>query len=114
LQHKLVCFTGELGAGKTTLIKSLLKYKKCEDLASSPSYSLINEYILEDDKIYHMDLYRLTSLQEALDIGILEYFDHGNWAFIEWPGIIESLLPEDFHQIKIEVLSNWERKIILF
>lgn len=110
---KVICFTGDLGAGKTTLIKSLLLSKHHTENTSSPSYSLINEYILGESRVYHMDLYRLNDIQEAIDIGILEYLDSGEWVFIEWPQIIESLLPENFHQIKIEILADTNRKIIL-
>jgi tRNA threonylcarbamoyladenosine biosynthesis protein TsaE len=106
-------FTGEIGAGKTTLIKAICRTLGFEGSVSSPTFSLVNEY--EDqlgDTFYHMDLYRLNDTEEALDIGIEEYLDSGRRCLIEWPGMIEYLLPEDTFRIKLEIASDSSRKII--
>lgn len=113
LTSKTVCFTGELGAGKTSLIKAMIRFKNKDEQVSSPSFSIINEYELDSGTLIHMDLYRLTKIEEAIDIGIEEYFDNNNWTFIEWPQIIQTILPSDYQQIHIEILESWERKIIL-
>ncbi|MCR9102011.1 MAG: tRNA (adenosine(37)-N6)-threonylcarbamoyltransferase complex ATPase subunit type 1 TsaE [bacterium] len=106
-------FTGEIGAGKTTLIKALCRKLGSEETVSSPTFSLVNEYEdREGETFYHMDLYRLNDAEEALDIGIEEYLDSGRRCLIEWPGLIEHLLPEDTFRIKLEIGSDSSRKII--
>ena len=102
--YKTLLFYGEMGAGKTTLIKELAKKIGVKDSLSSPTFSIVNEYDLENDKLYHFDCYRLNSVDEALDIGIEEYLDSGHWNLIEWPEKIESLLPES--KIEIELIKN--------
>jgi len=87
---KVFAFHGEMGAGKTTFIKSLCKYLGSDDNFSSPTYSIVNEYQCQSGKIYHFDLYRLNSAEELFDIGFEEYIDSGNYCFIEWP---EKALP---------------------
>lgn len=103
---KIFVFYGEMGVGKTTFIKAL-----CEDLGvnqniSSPTYSIINEYEIDDQtKIFHMDLYRLNSIEEALDIGIENYLQQKtDYCFIEWPQIIEALLPSEC--VSVELILN--------
>jgi len=109
--HKIFCLTGELGAGKTTLIQALGGIIGITDSIVSPTYSIINEYESESGPVYHMDLYRLNSLEEAYNIGIEDYLYSGNYVFIEWPDIINDIIPK--HQlIKIEVLDNSSRKIV--
>lgn len=106
-------FSGEIGAGKTTLIKAICHLLGAEATVSSPTFSLVNEY--EDRKgepFFHMDLYRLKNIGEALDIGIEEYLYSGQRCLIEWPGLIEDLLPEDTFRIKLEIQSDISRKII--
>jgi len=110
--HKIILFEGDLGAGKTTLIKSLLHHKNPAEKASSPSYSLINEYELDQAKLYHMDLYRLNDIDEALGIGIEDYLYGDHYVFIEWPELISDIIPDEHHRIKIEILESWSRKII--
>jgi|AntRauTorckE5430_2_1112549.scaffolds.fasta_scaffold02901_5 tRNA threonylcarbamoyladenosine biosynthesis protein TsaE len=106
-------FTGEIGAGKTTLIKAICRLLGTEEKVSSPTFSLVNEYKdREGLTFYHMDLYRLHDTEEAVDIGIEEYLDSGQRCLIEWPGLIEHLLPENTFRIKLEIGSDSSRKII--
>lgn len=100
-------FTGQMGAGKTTLIAEICRALGVEeDAANSPSFSLINEYrsATTAELIYHFDLYRLESLDEAYDIGVEDYFDSGALCFIEWPDIITDILPDD--TVKVQVVVN--------
>ncbi|WP_405327539.1 tRNA (adenosine(37)-N6)-threonylcarbamoyltransferase complex ATPase subunit type 1 TsaE [Leeuwenhoekiella sp. LLG6367-2.1] len=86
VEHKIILFHGDLGAGKTTLIKSLVSKLGSEDTVSSPTFSIVNEYATTDNNvILHFDLYRLNSEEEAYDIGIEEYLERDCWKFIEWP-----------------------------
>lgn len=95
-------FYGQVGAGKTTLIKSLAKQLGVTDTISSPTFSLVNEHITATgEKFYHFDLYRLNSLEEALDIGIEDYLDSDAWIFIEWPERIIPLLATGIHKVEI-------------
>ncbi len=116
--RKKMVFYGEIGAGKTTLIQVFCKRLKVQENATSPTFALINEYSYPGDNsmkeglIYHIDLYRLKNIQEALNIGIEEYLYGDHHCLIEWPEIIESLLPEDTIRIKLEILSDSERKIL--
>ncbi|MDX1313990.1 MAG: tRNA (adenosine(37)-N6)-threonylcarbamoyltransferase complex ATPase subunit type 1 TsaE [Eudoraea sp.] len=93
---KLLCFHGDLGAGKTTLIKALVKKLGGTDTGSSPTFGLVSEYYNKEGALlaYHLDCYRLETEEEALDFGIEEYLDADCWVFIEWPERIDSLLPE--------------------
>ena len=94
--RKVFAFHGEMGSGKTTIIKQLCSQLGSQDNFSSPSYSIVNEYLIEGsrEKIYHIDLYRLKNLEEALAIGIEDYITGESYCFIEWPDLIESLLPK--------------------
>lgn len=112
---KIFTFEGNLGAGKTTFIKYLTKYLNSTTETSSPTYSIVNEYFINNsNKIFHLDLYRLNSIEEALDIGIEEYLDSNQYCFIEWAEIIEPLLPEKFVKIQFEKLDEKQRKITIF
>lgn len=100
--NRVIAFYGNLGAGKTTLIKSICKQLDVLDIVSSPTFSIINEYITKKgEKIYHFDFYRLKNIQEAIDIGVDEYLDSGNFCFMEWSDKIEEMLPENYIKIKI-------------
>lgn len=108
-------FIGDLGAGKTTLIKRIGHHLKVLSDMTSPTFGLINEYSTAHpryDLVYHMDLYRLNSEEEAFEIGIEEYLYSQKPCFIEWPKIIENMLPEETIFIKIEFLSDSSRKIL--
>jgi tRNA threonylcarbamoyladenosine biosynthesis protein TsaE len=108
---KIFCFYGELGAGKTTLIKEICKQLGVKDSGSSPTFSLVNEYQTElSKKIFHFDLYRLKNETEIYDIGYEDYLFSGNYCFIEWPEKMQHLLPKEILKVKIEV-SNEERVI---
>lgn len=98
-------FRGEMGAGKTTFITELCKQLGVEDVANSPSFSIINEYRSDTtaELIYHFDFYRLESLEEALEIGTEDYFDSGALCLLEWPERVEELLPGDTVEVSISV-----------
>jgi tRNA threonylcarbamoyladenosine biosynthesis protein TsaE len=106
-------FYGEMGAGKTTLIKALCKELGVTDEVSSPTYSLVNEYRTSNGKVvYHFDFYRINSIEEAYDMGYEDYFYSGNTCLIEWPQRIEKLLEgEDVLKIIIEKTGELERSI---
>lgn len=107
-------FLGEMGAGKTTLIKQIGDIMHVVDQVSSPTFAIVNEYITRaDQKIYHFDFYRLESVEEAIEIGAEEYFFSGNLCLIEWPQIIADLLPDHYMTIEVEELLSGQRKIIL-
>lgn len=101
---KVIVFYGEMGVGKTTLIKEIAKRIGVTEIISSPTYSIVNEYELENDKLFHFDCYRLASEEEALDIGIEDYLFSNHWNLIEWPEKIENLLPEK--KMSLELLKN--------
>lgn len=112
--EKVILFNGEMGAGKTTLIKTLCKTLGVHDATSSPTFSLVNEYETDDNQlVYHFDVYRLKSQTEALDMGIDEYLYSGNWCFIEWAEKIPDLLPENHSIITITILEDGKRLIKL-
>jgi len=109
-------FLGNLGAGKTTLIQNICSYFGVEDAVNSPTFSLINKYQGFKNEaqisISHLDLYRLKSIEEALDIGIEELLASDDYLFIEWPELIEQLLPEPLCVVRIERQENENRKVI--
>lgn len=111
-KHKIVVFEGEMGAGKTTLIKEICRQLGVKHLANSPTYSIVNEY-LGNEKIYHFDLFRLKTTEEALGFGIEEYLDSGHFCFIEWFEVIKPLLDQDYVIISIEKLSENTRRLVL-
>ena len=112
-KHPILLFEAPMGAGKTTLIKALCSELGVMQAVSSPTFSLVNSYQDSEGKtLYHFDLYRLNSLEEALDIGIEEYLDSGARCMIEWPERIRPLLSDAFHQIQIEPLGANTRKLI--
>ena len=109
--EKIFLFYGDMGAGKTTFIKSLCKCLGAAENVTSPTFSIVNEYRGTVAKIYHFDFYRLKKQEEALDMGYEEYFYSGNYCFIEWPEKIAGLLPEHYIRIEIGVLSATERQL---
>lgn len=114
ISGKVVLFYGEMGVGKTTLIKEICKSLHSEDIISSPTFSLVNEYRTQNDEpIYHFDFYRIESEEEALDIGVEDYFYSGDWCLIEWPNNIENLLPLDAVEIHLSHADDGKRSIQL-
>ncbi|TRX35829.1 tRNA (adenosine(37)-N6)-threonylcarbamoyltransferase complex ATPase subunit type 1 TsaE [Flavobacterium sp. ZT3R18] len=112
--NKVILFNGEMGVGKTTLIKQLCKTLGVEEATSSPTFSLVNEYQTTKNQIvYHFDFYRLNKESEALDMGIEDYLYSGNWCFIEWSEKIENLIPEQHSIITIELLADGNRALEL-
>ncbi|GHC51850.1 tRNA (adenosine(37)-N6)-threonylcarbamoyltransferase complex ATPase subunit type 1 TsaE [Ulvibacter litoralis] len=110
---KTILFYGEMGVGKTTLIKELAKKIGVTDTLSSPTFSIVNEYKTQTDKLFHFDCYRITSEEEALDFGIEEYLDSDNWNLIEWPEKIANLLPEKSTKIQLIKNTNGSRTVKL-
>ena len=111
--RKIWLFSGEIGAGKTTLIQRICQYFGITEKVTSPTYSLINQYKLDQGILYHLDLYRLNSLEEAIDIGIEDLLYGESYCLIEWPDLISPLLPEEVLKIKLEIVEDSKRKIIL-
>ena len=111
--QKILLFYGEMGAGKTTLIKAFCAALGVKDSVSSPTFSIVNEYHYPAGIIYHFDFYRLKNQTEALDLGVEEYFYSGNYCLIEWPEKIPDLLPENYLKISIEVQSDQQRKLTI-
>lgn len=112
--NKVLLFNGEMGVGKTTLIKSLAKNLGVNDVTSSPTFSLVNQYqIIDNQYIYHFDVYRLKNEMEAMDMGIEDYLYSGNWCFIEWPDKIPNCIPDQHSTITIELLPDGKRKLTL-
>jgi len=111
--NRIFLFYGDMGAGKTTLIKALCGALGSNDNITSPTFAIVNEYIGVTSKIYHFDFYRLKNQSEALDLGSDEYFYSGDYCFIEWPEKIPDILPDQFIRVNIQVLSDNSRQITL-
>ena len=117
-QRRKVALLGEMGAGKTTFTKALCAVLGVENTTSSPTFSIINEYAYRDKEgraalFHHLDLYRLKSAQEAFDIGIEDVLYDQWYCVIEWPQVIEDMLPEDCAIVKIEMEDSGARTIQL-
>jgi tRNA threonylcarbamoyladenosine biosynthesis protein TsaE len=108
-EEKVFIFEGEMGAGKTTFIKALCEELGVEDVVSSPTFSLVNEYAAGSSVIYHFDFYRIRDIREAYDIGYEEYFYSGHICLIEWPERVEEILPERYIKVEIKALSPDQR-----
>tara|TARA_B100001057_G_scaffold64505_1_gene58169 strand:- start:951 stop:1370 length:420 start_codon:yes stop_codon:yes gene_type:complete len=112
IKHKIIVFEGEMGSGKTTLIKSICKKINTRDDVTSPTFSLINEYKSQNSIIYHFDFYRIKNINEAYDFGANEYIDSGRLCLIEWGFKIKEMLPDQYHVIKIKKVSKNLRELI--
>ncbi len=113
-KHKILLFYGEMGVGKTTLIKEIAKQLGVSDNVSSPTFSLVNEYLTStNEKVYHFDFYRVDNEEEALDMGIEEYFYSNYWCLVEWPNKVENLLPLKSVNITISTNNDQQRTIEL-
>ncbi len=109
---KVIIFSGEMGAGKTTLIKILCQLLGVEEPTSSPTFSIVNEYLTnKNDSVYHFDFYRIESETEVFDLGYEDYFYSNNYCFIEWPEKIPNLLPETYVEVSIELDEQNNRLI---
>ena len=112
--HRVFAFDGQMGAGKTTFIKKLCEEMGTMDVVNSPTFAIVNVYDVEQPykgEVYHFDCYRLKDIREAIDFGAEEYLYSGNYCFIEWPDMIEALLPEDTVFVKIIPMENGDRQL---
>lgn len=109
---KTFLFYGEMGVGKTTLIKEIVKLLGVTEISGSPSFSIVNEYEGKTGAIYHFDFYRINDIEEAYDIGVEDYFYSDNYVFIEWPEKITELLPENSISIKLQKNIDGSRTVI--
>lgn len=108
--NRILAFYGSMGAGKTTIIKEICKAIGAVDIATSPTFTLVNEYkTINEESIYHIDFYRIKKREEVFDFGIEEYFSSGTWCLMEWPELIEDILPQITVRISLMVGENQER-----
>jgi len=110
-KQRIFAIFGDLGAGKTTLVKAIVAQLGSEDVVKSPTFGLVNAYHGTPGEIYHFDFYRIRELVEVFDLGYEEYFDSGNYCFIEWPEMIGPLLPDNAVSIRISVTNPQERTV---
>ncbi|MCX2573796.1 tRNA (adenosine(37)-N6)-threonylcarbamoyltransferase complex ATPase subunit type 1 TsaE [Pedobacter sandarakinus] len=108
-EEKIFIFDGDMGAGKTTFIKVFCSIMGIEDVVSSPTYSIVNEYGSANDLVYHFDFYRIKNIQEAYDLGYEEYFYGGGICLIEWPERVAELLPDRYVKVAITVVDENRR-----
>ena len=115
-QHTVFAFYGKMGAGKTTLIKAICEELGVKDVITSPTFAIVNEYEVKNSEadsplIYHFDFYRIKKLEEVYDMGYEDYFYSGALCFIEWPELIEELLPDDAVRVNIDELPDGTRRL---
>ncbi|MBT8309482.1 MAG: tRNA (adenosine(37)-N6)-threonylcarbamoyltransferase complex ATPase subunit type 1 TsaE [Flavobacteriaceae bacterium] len=113
MTSKTLLFYGDMGSGKTTLIKAMVKALGGDDDTSSPTFSIVNEYEVENDVVYHFDLFRIENETEAYDIGIEDYLYSGHYNFIEWPEKIKALLPHDADRLYVSINQDGSRSLKL-
>ena len=112
--RNVVALYGPMGAGKTTLISAIMEHLGSTDNVSSPTFALVNQYNTANEQpVYHFDFYRINRIEEAFDMGYEEYFYSGDLCLVEWPELVEQLLPEEAMVVKIEILSPTERKFTI-
>ena len=111
--HKVFAFYGSMGAGNTTFVKAICESLGVDDVITSPTFAIINEYHADDRVIYHFDFYRIKKLEEVYDMGYEDYFYSGSLCFIEWPELIEELLPEDAVKVSIKENPDGSRTVTL-
>ncbi|MDD7726218.1 MAG: tRNA (adenosine(37)-N6)-threonylcarbamoyltransferase complex ATPase subunit type 1 TsaE, partial [Bacteroidales bacterium] len=110
--NRVVAMDAPMGAGKTTLVKAICRFLGSTSVVNSPTFAIINDYDLPEGKaLYHFDLYRLKDVNEAFNMGFDEYFYSGNYCFVEWPAIAESILPENSSTLRISVNDDGSRTI---
>ena len=113
-ERTVFAFNGKMGAGKTTFIKAICEVMGVRETVNSPTFSIVNEYEAADRRIiYHFDCYRITKIQEALDLGAEEYLYSGNLCFIEWSENIAPILPDFLVNVDIEEMENGKRNVII-
>ena len=111
--RRVLLFYGEMGSGKTTLIKAICQQLGVTDATSSPTFAIVNEYLGPDGPLYHFDFYRIKSEREAFDLGYEDYFYSGAYCFVEWPEKIINLLPDDAVRIHITAAADGTRRITI-
>ena len=111
MKYKILFFNGPIGAGKTTLIKNLCSQFGVKEVVSSPTFSILNQYNYNDEKIFHFDFYRINNFTELLDIGIYYYIDSQSLCFIEWGDLIMNRIKTRNHIIDINIISDTKREI---
>ena len=117
--HRVFAFYGKMGAGKTTFIKAICEELGVEDIITSPTFAIVNEYtshaslLTPHDSIFHFDFYRIKKLEEVYDMGFEDYFYSGSLCFIEWPELIEEVLPDDAVKVTIEENADGTRSVKL-
>lgn len=112
--RSVVALCGAMGAGKTTLISAIVEYLGSDDTVTSPTFALVNQYSTESiGTVYHFDFYRINRIEEVFDMGYEEYFYSGDLCLIEWPELIEELLPDDAMVVRIDILSPTERRFTI-
>ncbi len=113
-KKRIWLFEGEMGAGKTTLIKSICRDLGVKNIVTSPTFSIINEYITSNgEKVYHFDLFRINSIDEAYEIGIEDYLNSGYYCLIEWPSKLKNFFKNDYFKISIKVINQNTRELYL-
>lgn len=108
-ERRVVLLRGGMGAGKTTLVSRIAAKLGAEDTVTSPTFALVNQYEGREGTIYHFDFYRINRVEEVFDLGYEEYFYSGELCFVEWPEMVEGLLPDDAMQVRITVGDDQKR-----
>ena len=113
-EHKIIAFYGSMGAGKTTIIKAICEVLGSIDIVSSPTFTLVNEYRTSTGKtLYHIDFYRINKQEEVFDFGIEEYLSAGSYCFMEWPDLVEEILPAGTVRVRISVDKKEQRTLMV-
>ena len=107
--RKIVRFIGEMGAGKTTMIKSLCKLLGVDEEVTSPTFAIVNEYEGAGCRVFHFDFYRVKNQQEAIDLGLADYFYSGEYVFMEWPQLVDDFMPDDVVTLTIKEIDPTKR-----
>ncbi len=110
--HTVFAFYGKMGAGKTTFIKAICEELGVDDVITSPTFAIVNEYTAQDGPVYHFDFYRIKKIEEVYDMGFEDYFYSGALCLIEWPELIEEVLPEDAVKVTIEEKEDGSRAVL--
>ena len=113
-EHRVIAFYGEMGVGKTTLVKELCIHLGVDDITNSPTFSIVNEYLTQKgETLYHFDFYRIEEEEEVYDLGYEDYFYSRNYCFVEWPEKILNLLPKDIVKVRITLDNENNRMIVV-